>query len=222
MSLDTYENLKLEIADYLNRKELADNISTFIQLAESKINRDLRLREQEQLSYTEYNTTATSPFIAVPSKYIEFLTLKIKLTSESDDNYEPLQYLEPARIQEEYRASGEPEYYTLRNQLELNCLPANNYTLRMHYIKSWDIASDLTNWLLTNHPDVYLFGALANAMPFLKNDKRIPTWTAAWTEAMAALNEVAERGRDMGELDTSGYATDRYYGRYNVLTGNYR
>jgi len=69
MSLDTYANLQLEIADYLNRSDLTTNIPTFIKLAESKINRDLRLREQEQLSYTEITSAATSRFVEIPSKY---------------------------------------------------------------------------------------------------------------------------------------------------------
>jgi len=90
----------------------------------------------------------------------------------------------------------------------------------MHYIKAWDLATDLTNWLLTNHPDVYLFGSLANAMPFMKNDKRISVWAGAFQEAMDSLNEVAERGRDMGELDVSDVVVGR--SGYNVITNSYR
>jgi len=154
MSLDTYTNLKTEIADYLNRSDLTSNIPTFITLAESKINRDLRLREQEQLSYTTLSSTETTPFVALPTGFIEFLFLKVKKDSQSDSDYVELKYLPPSRFHEAYDCT-DPEYYTIRDQLEINVIPSEDYTIRMHYIKKWDIATDSTNWLLTNHPDIY-------------------------------------------------------------------
>ena len=40
MALDTYTNLKTEIANYLNRDDLTTNIDTFIDLAESRHAKD--------------------------------------------------------------------------------------------------------------------------------------------------------------------------------------
>ena len=51
MALDTYTNLKTEIASYLNRDDLTSNIDTFIDLAESRHAKDLLLREQSILLY---------------------------------------------------------------------------------------------------------------------------------------------------------------------------
>ena len=34
------------------------------------------------------------------------------------------------------------------------------------------------NTLFTDTPDLYLFAALAETEPFLKNDKRVPLWIA--------------------------------------------
>ena len=42
MALTTYSTLKAEIASYLNRDDLTTHLDTFIDLAESRLNRDLR------------------------------------------------------------------------------------------------------------------------------------------------------------------------------------
>ena len=54
MALDTYSNLKTEIASYLNRDDLTTNIDTFIDLAESRHAKDLRLREMAVKFYRYY------------------------------------------------------------------------------------------------------------------------------------------------------------------------
>lgn len=38
-----------------------------------------------------------------------------------------------------------------------------------------------TNWMLTNNPDVYLYGSLLEAQPYLMDDARIATWTQIFT-----------------------------------------
>jgi len=38
------------------------------------------------------------------------------------------------------------------------------------------LATAGTNWLLTRHPDLYLYAALGQSAPFLKDDERLITW----------------------------------------------
>ena len=40
-----YASLQAAVADYLNREDLTTQIQTFIQLAEAKFNRELRVRD---------------------------------------------------------------------------------------------------------------------------------------------------------------------------------
>ena len=49
MALTSYTTLKNEIESYLNRTDLTANLDTFIDLAESRMARDLRLREMETI-----------------------------------------------------------------------------------------------------------------------------------------------------------------------------
>ena len=45
-----YATLQTEVADFLHRTDLTSAIPTFIQLAETKLNRILRLRAMENIS----------------------------------------------------------------------------------------------------------------------------------------------------------------------------
>ena len=44
MALDSYTNLKAEIADWLDRDDLTARIDTFIDLTEAKLAREIRVR----------------------------------------------------------------------------------------------------------------------------------------------------------------------------------
>jgi hypothetical protein len=50
MTITNYTTLQSTVADYLNRTDLTSIIPTFIQLAESQINRDVRHYEMETRS----------------------------------------------------------------------------------------------------------------------------------------------------------------------------
>jgi hypothetical protein len=63
--------------------------------------------------------------------------------------------------------------------------------------------------MLTNNPDVYLYGALLEAEPFLMNDQRVGLWTTAFQEALRALQEQDNKDRHSGSamrvMNTGGY-----------------
>ena len=46
----SYSDLKTQVANYLARQDLTDSIPTFIEMAEIRLNRDLRLRQTLQNS----------------------------------------------------------------------------------------------------------------------------------------------------------------------------
>jgi hypothetical protein len=47
-----------------------------------------------------------------------------------------------------------------------------------------------TNWLTNNAPDALLWGSLCKAIPFLKDDERIPMWQASYKDALESLNMI--------------------------------
>jgi hypothetical protein len=189
--------------------------------AEAKINRKARLREQEQLAYTTYAAATESladRLIAVPTGMVEMISLKAKVASAADNTYEEVGYVSPGRIWEFY-GNGAVLKFTLRDQLEMSRAVGKDHTLMMHYLKKWDIATDATNWLLTNYPDSYFYGALAECETHLRNDERVPLWKSLFEQALFELNELDERGRDDAELDASDLVRMSRGSRFNILNG---
>ena len=63
--------------------------------------------------------------------------------------------------------------------------------------------------MLTNNPDVYLYGSLMEAEPFLMNDARVQLWATAFKQAIADLQEQDNKDRHSGStmrvMNTGGY-----------------
>jgi hypothetical protein len=58
-------------------------------------------------------------------------------------------------------------------------------------------SSNQSNWFTEYAPQALLYGSLLQAMPFLKNDERIPMWQAQYDKIIAVLqNENAIRVAD--------------------------
>ena len=48
------------------------------------------------------------------------------------------------------------------------------------------------------HPDIYLYGALLQSAPFLKDDARVPIWDGLYQRAIEALNLESDRAEISG------------------------
>jgi hypothetical protein len=58
--------------------------------------------------------------------------------------------------------------------------------------------SNTTNWLLTKAPDVYLYGSLLQAAPYLQDDARIQVWAGLYKTGIEELQIADERGATSG------------------------
>ena len=56
------------------------------------------------------------------------------------------------------------------------------------------------NWILTEYPDIYLYGSLVHAAPYLADDQRITVWAALYQSAVDALNQDNTKSRVSGPL----------------------
>ena len=98
-------------------------------------------------------------------------------------------------------ATGTPEYYSHNaGQLELYPTPDSNYSADINYLAQVAALSDAntTNWLLTNYPDIYLYGALIHSAPFLQEDERTQTWAALYASAVARANKASNKATASG------------------------
>ena len=57
-------------------------------------------------------------------------------------------------------------------------------------------AGNTSNWLLSSHPDAYLYAALLHAAPYLQDDPRV--WAGLAQNAVQAANPESEQARYSG------------------------
>lgn len=186
MALGTYDDLKTSIADWLMRSDLDGVIPDLIALAEEDHNRVLRTREMLVRAVTI--PAADEPYENLPADYLELKAIQF--------NADPVvvpKFVTPAFIRAYRRGtgtlSGTPVFYTIEgSQFLFERTPAD-VELEILYYQRIPALSDgnQTNWLLTAAPSVYLYGALTQSAPYLKDDERIATWDALYQRALAAL-----------------------------------
>ena len=169
MALSTYAELKTGIANWLNRSDLTDEIADdFIKLTEADFNAKLRIRAMEQID----SITIDSETESVPTGFISVRSFYILLSS----NKYPLEYITPHNMFEIRGGSrsGRPRSYTIESDDETETFrfgpsPDTSYTGYLSYYKAISAlsASNTSNWMLANHPAVYLYGSLYHASNFL-------------------------------------------------------
>ena len=191
MALTSYSELKSSIADWLNRDDLTAVIPDFIALAEAQMER--RLPTQKMVKRA--NATIDTPFSALPS---DFLSLKsLILTSTSP--VKQLVFLSQDEMDAKktiYSPTGKPQYFALvGNQIEVLPAPDTGYTAEITYIATLAKLSDTntSNWVLARHPDVYLYGSLLQAAPYLRDDERVGLWSSQYQAAIEDMLLQNER-----------------------------
>jgi hypothetical protein len=196
MALTTYAELKTSIGDWLNRSDLTSVIPDFISLAEAQIERTLRARQM----IVRANASFDAQYGAVPSDFLE--TKSLKLTSTNPQT--PLEFLSIDALDQkaaEYTASGRPRFFgVVGGQLRIVPTPDSTYTTELtYYAKLSKLStSNTSNWLLASSPDIYLYGSLLQAAPYLQDDARIQTWATLYERALNDLQTADDRGASSG------------------------
>ncbi len=130
----------------------------------------------------------------------------ISLYHDGDTYFGPLGQVTPSQLGELkgiYGTQGAPEYYAVVNRKVRVCpTPDQAYTLDMVYDQELTSLSDSapTNWLITDHPDVYLYSALLEAEPFLKNDERLSMWAEMRERVLEELDLARKREEFGGRI----------------------
>lgn len=195
MAINTYATLLTAATEWLGRDQdttLIARIPDFFTLAEAKFNRTLNHPKMETRSTTSVDTSSTDPeFITLPTDFQSMR--RVRLSSVTGKPR--LEYMAQSQL-EDYRFSIEnvtdqPIYFSIvGTEMELAPTPNENYTLEMVYRANIPAltSGNTTNWLLTLAPDLYLYAALMEASPYLKNDGRVGLWATGMQTALDQLN----------------------------------
>lgn len=185
MAFTSYSTLKSTIADYLARSDLTTQIPDFIRLAEERLRRDLRLRQM--LKVATAATTSGDSTVSLPADFLAMKDLHLDTTPVKTLQFQNTSnFFKNARTTER----GVPTMYTLLgSEFQFAPKPDSAYTLRMVYYYKPDFLSDSnpSNLFLANCPDLLLYGALAEAEPYLMNDERLQVWSSMYDRGLASL-----------------------------------
>jgi hypothetical protein len=194
-TITNYSTLQTTVADYLNRQDLSAYIPTFIQLAEADMNTRLRTREM----IVRATTTNDDEFVRLPLDFLESINLQLT------DGQSPLRFvtLDEADIINKRQGYNAPTFYSLMNgAIELVPPPATGADVEIDMVYYGKIPalsdSNTSNWLLLKAPDVYLYGALVHAAPFLMDDQRISVFGSFYSQRIEALNDESQKSLHSG------------------------
>lgn len=194
MAISNYAELKAAVADFLNRDDLTSVIPNFIALAEADIARKVRHWRQHK----RVSTDVDQRYEHLPTDFLEVIRIQLDDYSQ----LRPISSDEMAQMRSKYNnTAGTPKFYYLTaNQLEFYPSPDQTYSISMLYSARVPNLSDTddTNWLLTQNPDILLYGSLVQSAPYLQNDERVAVWGSMYTNGIESLNRDSMRSSASG------------------------
>ena len=196
MALTTYSELKSSVADWLNRTDLTAVVPDFISLAEAQIERTLRTRQMIVRATASIDTE----YSAVPADFLETKSIKLNTSPVTALQFESIDAMDQLKATA-YIAAGKPHYFSIvGGQIRVLPVPDSTYTAELTYYAKLSKLSNTntTNWLLTQAPDVYLYGSLMQAAPYLKEDERITVWASIYARGLEELQIADDRGATSG------------------------
>jgi hypothetical protein len=195
MALSTYAQLKSAVADWLERSDLADRTADFVTLAESRLNRLLRFRTLE--SDQALSGAIGSRLIPLPAGFRE----PVALWFEGTSGREAMRYVDVAGLAAGL-SRGRPRLWTIDGgsvAFERPCDDTYAFSLRMLGRLALSDAQP-SNAILADYPDLYLFGALVEAAPYLRDADLLSLFAARFEAALAEARAKEARGRSLATL----------------------
>jgi len=186
----TYTSLVDDIASYLERSDSQTlaKIPTFIMLAEQVIASEIKFLGN--LTVNNSTMVIGESIIPKPARWHKTVSMNVVVAGERQPvflrKYEYLREYWP-----DATATGIPTYYADYDYTHwlIAPTPVAAYTFEILYYQRLQPLDDTnqSNWFTEYAPQALLYGALLQAMPFLKNDERIPMWQAQYQQIIQTL-----------------------------------
>lgn len=194
--ITTYAELQAAILAELdhNAAETIAAIPDRIKFVENDIIRTLTVEQMEKRAYAM--TVSAQAELALPSDYVAMRYLQL-----DTDETQPLVMMQPHELRSNFPESevGEPTHFAVvGGQLIFGPVPNQEMRVRMGYY-AFDRLSDAntSNWVLLNHTDVYLFGALMHMNRFVKAFDQAAVYQQEYLTAREQL-KILDMGRRYG------------------------
>lgn len=178
MAISTFAELKTAIASWAHRSNLTASLGDLVALAEADIRKDVRCQAMETLT----SGTLTGETLALPTGFVWGKRFKVGRYVQ--------EYMTPADYSDLSEQDDTSARYTIIGQTIYFLNGANGDSYSLIYYKAFtafSVDAD-TNWLLTNHPDVYLWAGCKQAAIRLRDRDEEAQCERRYRMAVAAVN----------------------------------
>jgi hypothetical protein len=198
MPFSNFTELQDSIRAYLVQSDIEDKVQDFIKLTESRFNREVRCREMVNI---DTGSLYGAQAFDLPSGFIEAVEgWRVTLPFPGGVT----QYVPPARFFTlgSSNVSGVPRIHTMvGNQVYFAPDPTDAEEDQFPYVLDYYAriqpltTTNSSNWMLEKYPDLYLYGSLLEAEPFIVNDARMATWEKLYERGRNSLTAADARSR---------------------------
>ena len=191
--LDNYDNLIKDVIDWSHRNDLGIKIPAFIQLAENAMYSNeievLTIRSMEIIS----TALTAGQYLALPPDFESARSVRLV----TGDNGGELRFQTPEQMFKQV-ATGRPNFFSVvGNELQFDRVPDSAYTIEIQYYRkapSLNVAVQ-TNDILTNHPSIYLYGALSQLYIYSQDDQQAAKYGQLFIDSIKGANKADKKGR---------------------------
>lgn len=191
MAITNYDELVKAVVLWSHREDLLTLIPDFISLAEDAMyNNEVQSLKLRSMEFTS-TTSTTAKVIALPDDFE--LSRSTRLTL----NYGELTYVTPESLNS-LDTIARPFLFTIiGNNIEFNVTPDQEYTIQLQYFRREPAltSANQTNKVLTNHPSIYLNGAILEAMIYAQDFDQQQVYRTRFMNAIMGANRTDKKGR---------------------------
>lgn len=194
MSITTYSELQTALTNWSGRADLSSRIPEFIALAEAKMNRRLRVKDM----VTKTTFSITGEYVAVPTSFGGVKTFYLNTNPTAI-----LQFMPDQQMTSEYAGQvGVPIKYSVQGgNFRFGPPPDATYSSTLvYYLQVPALSgSNTTNWMLTSHPDAYMYGGMAELSGFIQDAQSAQAWAQAMYGVIDEIKVASNRDATSGD-----------------------
>ncbi len=198
MALDNRNDLLAAITDWMARSDVSGNAGDFIALGEARLNRELKPIELDTtLTGVVDNNSVDIASLSMAAPVALFMTdgivpTEIELAPKADGTF-PIQSI-----------SIRPRFWAIDGTTIVFDSPLDQpYTFRFRFQQRFKLSESApTNWLLTNHPDVYLAASLVWGGLFIQASPYAGQFQAVLNSGIPEVKSyIAQMKRGIASVD---------------------
>lgn len=181
-AFEDYLDLRFAVSEQVNSRSLSDVFPRLVQMAEARLNKELRCNEQ----ITEATLTFTDGVAALPADYLEMISVfglagyQMRGSSIATTQLEGTQY-------SRYSING--------GNISIKGYSGDRDIIYYAKLPTLTVSASTSNWLLAGSPDVYLYAVSHEAAKFLRDAEQASATDQLLAQSMSLLKVSDDRAR---------------------------